>query len=68
MLRTTRHLAAWSAALTVLAATTVAAQVTDTTRSDSVRRPMMRGGMGANRGMSPRTGAMNETATHSGGK
>lgn len=62
MLRTTRHLAAWSAALTVLAATSVAAQVTDTTRADSTRRPMMRGGMGAPRAMAPRAGVRAERA------
>ncbi len=56
MLRTTRHLAAVSAALTVLAATTIGAQVKDTTRTDNPPRPMVRGGLGANPEMGPGAG------------
>lgn len=56
MLRTTRYLAAVSAALTVLATTSVAAQATDTTRQDTARRPMLRDGARMNRGVAPRPG------------
>lgn len=69
MLGTTRYLTAWSAALTVLAASAAAAQATDTTKSDTAwQRPMtqgmmrgtMRGGMAGEWGMAPRFGDMRE--------
>lgn len=56
MLKTTRYLAAVTAALTVLATTSVAAQVTDSTRQDTARRPMLRDGFRMNRGVAPRAG------------
>lgn len=56
MLKTTRYLAAVSAALTVLATTSVAAQVTDSTRQDTLRRPMLRDGSRMNRGVAARAG------------